>query len=262
MAIGSISTMVFTQNLHKTIEVKVICILTNRKTWIVKWHHFGIKALSAIIEASIFFLIRSSLEAEKSSSNVFCVNCVKKDVKCFSSIYLLCNKEVVPSIFVESVFFSVLSWELFVILTSNVTASTFTSRESNQQIISTWTLPLYQWLGNNEVFDLISLTAFILFDSQRSELTRFYSLNVKIYYWFIKTFREVENLTLQEAFQLKKQHFIYRMKKRVQQTKDRRFDENYGLTNHPLRKKLNRKTIAKNNINRSKTVNPGKGSFI
>ena len=178
--------MLFTQNLHKTIEVKVIYILTNRKTWIVKWHHFGIKALSAIIEASIFFLIRSSLEAEKSSSNVFCVNCVKKDVKCFSSIYLLCNKEVVPSIFVESVFFFVLSWELFVILTSNVTAPTFTSRGSNQQIIGTWTLPLYQWLRNNEVFDLISLTAFILFDSQRSELTRFYSLNVKIYYWFIK----------------------------------------------------------------------------
>ena len=97
--------MLFTQNLHKTIKVKVIYILTNRKTWIVKWHHFRIKALSTIIEASIFFLIRSSLEAEKSSSNVFCMNCVKKDVKCFSSIYLLCNKEVVPSIFVESVFF-------------------------------------------------------------------------------------------------------------------------------------------------------------
>ena len=101
-----------------------------------------------------------------------------------------------------------------------------------------------------------------LFVSQGSELTRFYYLSVKIYYCFFKTFREVENLTLQEAFQLRKQHFIYRMKERVQQTKDRRFDENYGLINLPLRKTPNRKTTTKNNISRSKTVNPGKRSFI
>ena len=122
------------------------------------------------------------------------------------------------------------------------------------------------FINDLEIMKVILMLFFFLHEyfllARGSEPTRFYYLSVKIYYCFFKTFREVENLTLQEAFQLRKQHFIYRMKERVQQTKDRRFDENYGLIHLPLRKTPNRKTTTKNNISRSKTVNPGKRSFI
>ena len=39
--------------------------------------------------------------------------------------------------------FFVIPWEWFVILSSNVTASIFTSKGSNKKKISTWALPIY-----------------------------------------------------------------------------------------------------------------------